>query len=63
MNWLVRLLLYVPILFLVMIVYTGQRETTARATIPQAAKKTVKFTIYSVVLVVAMEVIEALFLP
>ena len=63
MSWLVRLLLYVPILFLVMIVYTGQHETTAAATLRQATRKTWKFTYYTVLLVVGMLVIEWLFLP
>lgn len=63
MSWLFRLALYVPVLFLVMLVYVGQHETSARATIPKAARKTLRFTIYTVVGVAIMLTIEALFLP
>lgn len=63
MTWLFRFALYVPILFLVMIVYVGQHETTARAILPKAVRKTIKFTLYTVLGVVIMLAIEWAFLP
>ena len=49
-----HLLLFLPIALLVMIVYVGQHETTARAILPKAVRKTVKFTLYTVAGVVVM---------
>ena len=63
MTWLFRLALYVPVLFLVMLVYVGQHETTARATLPKALGKTVRFTIYTIGGIAIMLGIEAVFLP
>lgn len=63
MTWLFRLGLYVPVLFLVMLVYVGQHETSAAATLPKALRKTVKFTLYTVLGIAIMLTIEALFLP
>jgi hypothetical protein len=63
MSLLVRLALYVPVLFLVMVVYVGQHEETAAATLRGAVRKTIKWTGYTILLVVGMEVVEWLFLP
>lgn len=44
-----RLLLYVLCLFLVMIVYTAQKHTTAGATLRASARMTAKLLIWTVV--------------
>lgn len=62
MNLLVRLAIYLPVLFLIAIVVTGQHHTTARATVRAAAVRTVRWVIWSVVLVAAMLLLEALFI-
>lgn len=59
--WL-RLLVYTVVVFLVLVVYLGQRETTAAATVRAAALKTVKFLAYTVAAVAVMLGLEYLFL-
>lgn len=62
MNWLVRLLLFVPVIWLIMIVYAGQKETNAKDTLRAAGRKTVKFVAWTVVLVGGMLLLEAVFI-
>lgn len=59
--WL-RVLVYTVVVFLVLIVYLGQRETTAAATLRAAAARTVKFLAYTVLAVVVMLSLEYFFL-
>ena len=54
MSFLIRGLLYAVCLFLVMIVYTGQKHETASDTLQAATKSTVKFLIYSAVGIAVM---------
>ena len=61
MSWLVRLLIYVPVLFLVCIVCIGQRHDNARDTVRAAARATVKMFVYTVLLVAGMQLCELLF--
>jgi hypothetical protein len=49
MSLLLRILLYAVCLYLVMIVYTGQKHSTARATLAAAARKTGKWLAWSAV--------------
>jgi len=60
---LLRLLLFVPIVYLVMVVYGGQHETDAAGVLRAAARKTVKVVFWVVVAVLVMELIEYLALP
>ncbi|HEX6811530.1 MAG TPA: hypothetical protein VF384_07895 [Planctomycetota bacterium] len=62
MSLLLRIAVYIPVLFLIAVVVTGQHHTTARDTARAAAVRTVRWLIWSVVLVVSMFVLELLFI-
>ncbi len=62
MNLLLRLLIYVPVLFLIALVVTGQRHVTARETLRDARNRTVRWLLYTLAIVVAMLLIEVLFI-
>ncbi|HZN41642.1 MAG TPA: hypothetical protein VFD82_22755 [Planctomycetota bacterium] len=54
MSLLFRLVVYVPVLFLIAIVVVGQHHTTARDTVRAAVVRTGRWVIWSVVLIVCM---------
>ena len=54
MTYVLRVVLYTLCLFLVMIVYTGQKQTTAQETLRAAAQMTAKVLGWSVVGVLVM---------
>jgi hypothetical protein len=58
----VRLALLVPVIWLVMVVYSGLKEDDAAGTIRTANKKTVKTLAWLAGIAVAMFVIEWLFI-
>jgi len=58
-----HLLLFVPIAFLVMIVYVAPRADDARGVLRVAARKTVKLVGWTVGIVLAMWLLQAVFLP
>lgn len=60
MSWLLRFLVYVPVLFLILVVYVGQKHERAPAILADATRKTVKWTAWTVVLVVIMQAIQSL---
>ncbi len=62
MTWLIRLLIYIPVLFLVMVVYVGQRHDNARDTLRGAARLTGKGLVYTGVLILIMEILGWLFI-
>lgn len=62
MSLIIRVLIYLFVLFLVMIVYTGQQHDNARAILGDAAAKTGRFLMWSTVLVVVMELCFWLFI-
>lgn len=62
MSWLSRLLLYLPVLFLIMIVYAGQRHDNARDTLRTAGRMTVKGFVYTLALIAVMFTLEWLFI-
>lgn len=62
MNLLIRLTIYVPVLFLIAIVIVGQHHTTARDTLRAAASRTGRWAVWSLVLVGAMLGLELLFI-
>ncbi len=62
MSWLVRLAVFVPMLYLVMVVYVGQRHDTAADTLRSAVRPTVKGILYIAILVVVMETLQGLFI-
>lgn len=62
MTFPIRVLLYVPILYLVMIVYVGQRHDNARDILRGAGKLTGKGLFYTAILILVMEALEWLFI-
>jgi len=62
MSLLFRLVVYVPVLFLIAIVVVGQHHTTARDTLRAAVARTGRWLLWSLVLVVTMLVLELLFI-
>ncbi|MCB9889300.1 MAG: hypothetical protein H6836_06955 [Planctomycetes bacterium] len=58
----IRTLIYVLVLFLIMIVYTGQHHDNGRDLLRDAVRKTGKFLVWTAGLVVVMEVCFWLFI-
>ena len=56
MALLTRILIYVLVMFLIMIVYTGQQHDHAKAILADSTRKTGKFVWWTVILVVVMEI-------
>lgn len=63
MSLVVRVLIFVPVVFLILVVYAGQHEKDGPSALRAAAKKTPGFLLWSAVLVVIMEVLQWLLLP
>jgi hypothetical protein len=61
-SLLIRILIYAAVLFLVMIVYTGQQHDNARAILGDSVRKTGKFLWWTFVLVAVMELCFWLFI-
>jgi len=59
---LLRLLVYVPTLFLIAIVVMGQFHVTARETVRAATRRTGKWLLWTGLLLVAMLAIELVFI-
>ena len=62
MSMVLRLLLYALCLFLVMVVYTGQKHETAAATLRSSARMTVKLLIWTVVGFAVMVALQVFFI-
>jgi hypothetical protein len=62
MTWTVRLLLYLPVLFLVCTVVIGQRHDNAPDTLRGALRATVKMSVYTLLLVAGMQAAQYLFI-
>ncbi|MCK5944033.1 MAG: hypothetical protein KAI24_18755 [Planctomycetes bacterium] len=62
MELLFRIVVFVPVLFLVAIVVVGQHHTTAQATIKEAVTRTVRWIVWTAVLVAVMTLLEFLFI-
>lgn len=62
MSLFLRLAIYVPVLFCIAVVVCGQQHVTARQTIRDALRRTVRWLVYSAAIVVAMTAIELLFI-
>lgn len=62
MSLLFRFLVYVPVLFLIGVVITGQHHTTARDTLRAAAARSLRWLVWSVLLVVVMELLGLVFI-
>lgn len=62
MNLAMRLLVYVPVLFLIALVVVGQRHVTARETVRDAVKRAGRWLLWTAGIVLAMVAIEFTFL-
>ncbi len=62
MTLLLRILLYTVCLFMVCVVYTGQKHTTAAGTLRAAGRSTVRLLLWTAVGVVVMFALEWLFI-
>lgn len=60
MSLFFRLAIYVPVLFCIAVVVCGQQHVTAKQTIRDALRRTVRWLVYSAAIVVAMTAIELL---
>jgi hypothetical protein len=58
----IRLALLVPVVWLVMVVYAGLKETDAAGTIASANRKTVKTLAYLAAITIAMLALEWMFI-
>lgn len=57
-----RLAVYVPVLFLIALVVVGQQQSSAAGTVHAAARRTVRWFVWTAVLVLVMVVLELLFI-
>ena len=62
MSWLIRLLIFIPVIYLVMVVYVGQRQDNAADTLRLAVRPAAKGVLYTVILVLVMQVLQWLFI-
>lgn len=62
MSLLLHYLLYMPILFMIVVVVTSQWHATAAATLRASIRPFVKWFVYTLLLVIAMQVLEYLFI-
>ena len=61
-DLLFRLAVFLPVLFLIAIVITGQHHVTARETLKDATRRSLRWLIYTTVLVIGMQVFSLLFI-
>ena len=62
MELLFRVVVFVPVLFLVAVVVVAQQHKTARETIQAAVGRTARWAVWSVVLYAVMTLLELLFI-
>ncbi len=62
MELLFRVVIFVPVLFLVAVVVVAQQHATAQATLQAAAKRSVRWLVWTAALLVSMTVLELLFI-
>lgn len=62
MNLLLRLSVYVPVLFLIALVVVGQHHVTAKETMRDAGRRTLRWLGYTAAIVAAMLAIEFVFI-
>ena len=55
-GWLVRLLIYIPVMFLILVVFIGQKHDNAVDTLRESVVKTVNWVGLTIGLVLVMEV-------
>lgn len=59
---LLRLLIYLPVLFLICVVVIGQRHDNVRDTLRGSVRATIRMFLYTVLLVVGMQAVQLLFI-
>ncbi len=52
----VRLLIYIPVMFLILVVFLGQKHDNAADTLRESVRKTLKWVGWTIVLVLVMQV-------
>jgi hypothetical protein len=62
MSLLLRIGVYVPVLFLIAIVIVGQHQTTVEGTVRAAVARTVRWLVWSAVLLGTMLLLEVVFI-
>lgn len=62
MAWIGRLLLFLPVMFLIATVYAGQRHDNARDTLHSALRLTFEGVVSLALLVLAMQLLAVLFI-
>lgn len=62
MNLVIRILIYAVVMFLIMIVYTGQQHDNAKDILADSVRKCGRFMWWSLVLVLVMELCVWLFI-
>jgi len=62
MSFAIRLLIYVPVLFLVALVVVAQHHENARDTVREAVRRTGRWIVWSAILVVVMVGLEVAFI-
>ena len=60
-GWLVRLAIYVPVMFLILVGFFSQKHDNAKDTLREASGKTVKWVGWTIALVLLMQVCFWLF--
>ena len=55
-GWLVRLLIYIPVMFLILVVFLGQKHDNAADTLRESVRKTLKWVGWTIALVLVMQV-------
>jgi hypothetical protein len=62
MSLLLRIAIYVPVLFLIAVVVVGQHHATAKDTLRAAVPRTLRWIVWSAALVGAMLALEFVFI-
>ena len=62
MSFVLRVAIYVPVLFLIAIVVVGQHHETARDTMRGAVRRTARWLVWSGLLVAVMLALEVVFI-
>ncbi|HIE71569.1 MAG TPA: hypothetical protein EYP98_16145 [Planctomycetes bacterium] len=58
MSLLFRIAVYLPVLFMIAVVVVGQQHATAKETLRAAATRTVRWTLWTLILVALMTVAD-----
>jgi hypothetical protein len=62
MDLLFRVVIFVPVLFLVAVVVVAQQHSTAQETVKAASKRAARWLVWTAALLLAMTLLELLFI-